>query len=201
MRQESIPLDYEKRSGRAYEVLEGIKSLSFKYTSKTIKIIDLKEEKKEDKAVQQKLDPQTPTQEPSQKIQKTKTEILYTSGLTMWNSDEKQESESKREESKAKILPIPVFIEIEAVLWDSVLQREFSYLFSLEIITDTQFAEKKKPWSFKSFFEKQHEPQSPIMDVPQKAVSNTPYQPTSNLQKQLEELFKTAHSLDKRTTA
>ena len=80
-----------------------------------------------------------------------------TSNLTTWNSDEKSDSESKKEEPKEKKLPIPVFVDIEVVLWDNVQQREFKYVFTLEIITDTEFVQKKHQWSFTSFFEKHQE--------------------------------------------
>lgn len=144
-----------------------------------------------------------------------------TSNLTTWNSDEKSDSESKKEEPKEKKLPIPVFVDIEAVLWDDVQQREFKCVFTLEIITDTEFVQKKHQWSFTSFFEKHQEkpddkkspqpgapktqipgasqygmPQSSMPGSPQ--TFNAPFRPSSGLQKQLEELFKTAHSIDKR---
>ena len=147
-----------------------------------------------------------------------------TSNLATWNSDEKAESESKpeskKEEPKERRLPIPVFVDIEAILWDNAQQREFKYVFTLEIITDTEFVQKKRPWSFMSFFEKHQDnpddkktpqpggpktqmPGMPQFGMPQSMPGspqtfNAPFRPSSGLQKQLEELFKTAHSLDKR---
>ena len=206
-RQESVPLDFEKRSGRSYEVLDGIKSLSFKYTSKTVKTIEAQEEKAEPAKPGAQSTDKNPQKKPAQKAQKPKTEISYVSGLTTWDSDEKIESESKKEEPKEKRLPIPVFVDIEAVLWDNAQQRNFKYDFTLEIIPDTQFTQKMSKWSFMSFFQKQQEktdgnktPQPTVPKNPQ-GTFNVPYKPSPGLQKQLEGLFKTAHSLDlKRST-
>lgn len=216
MRQESIPLDYEKRSGRSYEVLEGIKNITIEYTSKTVKTVEPKEEKAETKKPDEKTGDKDLTKKAEPKKEKTKTEVTYESGLGSWSSDEKQEAEkdAKKEEPKEKRLPVPVFVKINVVLWDNAQQREYPYQFFLEIITDTQFVQKKKPFSFMSFFQKpqekpdekkaaqpnqqQSDQQKPSQMPPQKTVFNTFGPPPSNLQRQLEELFKTAHSFDNR---
>ena len=152
-----FPLDYEKRSGRSYEVLDGIKSLSFKYTAKTVKTVEEKEEKTETTKPGAQSTDKDKQKQPSKKAKKPKTEISYTSDLATWNSDEKTESEPKKEEPKEKKLPIPVFVDIEVILWDNAQQREFKYQFTLEILTDTEFVQKKRPWSFMSFFQKQQD--------------------------------------------
>lgn len=214
MRQESVPLDYEKRSGRSYEVLDGIKSLSFKYTAKTVKTDEAKEEQAESPKPGVQGTEKEPQKKPETKARK-KTEVTYTSNLTTWNSDEKTDEVAKKEEPKEKRLPIPVFVDIEVVLWDDVQQREFKYIYTQEIITDTEFIQKKREWSFVSFFQKQQEKEKAEQTKTQQSTQpgmqkpsipgttkttglNTPYRPSSNLQKQLDELFKAAHSLDAR---
>jgi hypothetical protein len=141
--------------------------------------------------------------------------------LTIWDSDETKESDTKKEEPKEKKLPIPVFVEFEALLWDNTQQRDYKYTFALEIVTDTEFVQKKKPLSFMSLFQKQEttpadkkSPQTPAQapaptptptgtaqpTMPgssQETALNELFKPGSKLQKQLEELFKTAHSLNK----
>ena len=187
-RQESAPLDFEQRTGRTYAVLDGIKNLKFKYTAKTIK---------KDTAAQQ---------------QKQTEEILYTSGLTTWNSDESSDANNKKEPTKERKFPIPAFIDIETTLWDDARQQEYSYNFTVEIITDTEFVFKRRAWAFMSLFDKPDQganktpkqapsptPKPPMPMQPQKSPSNN-YVPNSELQKQLEEAFKTAQSYDKRMT-
>ncbi len=214
-RQESVPLEFEKRAGRSYEVLDSIKSLTFKYTSKTIKSAEQKEEKtdasKQEAPGKEKEQPKNR----SAKEKKSQEEVIYASGLATWNSDEQVETEEKKGKSKEKKLPIPVFVDIEAILWDNQQQREYKYVFTLEIITDTEFVQKKRPWSFMSFFQKQQEKEKPEEKkgaqaqpsgtqpstrgpAAQKTGLNTPFRPSSTMQKQLEELFNTAHSLDQR---
>jgi prepilin-type N-terminal cleavage/methylation domain-containing protein len=198
-RQESIPLDFEQRSGRSYEVLEGIKSLSFKYTAKTIKTIAVqdttKQQTQNSHADEQPKQPQQP-----------KEEIALTSNLSTWNTDEQSEAEPKKEEPKEKKLPLPVFVDIEVILWDDAQQREYTYVFTIEIITDTEFTQKRRAWSFMSLFDKNKQPQQAQQNpVPQKPVPAqpkqvgfNPYRPNSQLQKQLNDLFKTAQEIDKR---
>ena len=152
-RQESVPLQFDQRSGQAYEVLDGIKSLSFKYTSKTIKKSEEQESKEETKKPEeQKNKKEQPQQQP-------KEQIVLTSDLPTWNSDEQSEeakkSEGTKQPAKEKKSPLPVFVDIEAILWDDTQQREYSFVFTIEIITDTEFIQRRRPWSFMSLFEKE----------------------------------------------
>lgn len=203
-RQESVPLDFEQRTGKIYEVMSGIKSLSFKYTLKTIKT--RQEEAK-------KTTPETQKQEPAkqpQKSQQPKEEITYTSNLPTWNSDEMAQEDTKKEKSKEKKLPIPVFVDIEVTLWDETFEHEYTYAYAIEIIADTEFIVKQRQWAFMSLFQQpelekeksdqktppQQNPKTAIPSSGQK-VGYVSWQQNSELQRKLDDLFKNVQALEK----
>lgn len=157
MRQESNELDMQKRSGRSYELLGGIKKLSLQFTSKIVKTTKKpapESDKSSGKGQKDQKEPKKP-QEPEQ-AGKQKTEISFKEGLNTWDSNEllqeSQKTEKKQEESEEKTMPIPAFVKAELVLWDNQQQRESTYTINSAIVTDTYFTPKKR-WSFMKFFE------------------------------------------------
>ena len=155
-RQESVPLDWEKRSGKIYDVMTGIKNISVEYTQKIEKIIKIEEKKEE--ASKDKGKTGQPSQQPAEpagkqpkpsKGPKTKTEVEYKT-LKTWDTDQKEEEKAKQEEKEAKKekeqikkKPIPVLVKITASIFDNTLQRTVEFVFFVPIITDTEFAPKK----------------------------------------------------------
>jgi prepilin-type N-terminal cleavage/methylation domain-containing protein len=200
-RQESVPLDFEQRTGKSYEVLSGIKSLAFNYTLKTIK--SGQEETKEQAQEPQKQEPAK-----QQTKKKTKEEITYTSNLPTWNSDETTQADTTKEKTKEKKLPIPVFIDIKVTLWDETFEHEYTYAYAIEIITDTEFIVKQRQWAFMSLFQQpepekekaeqkntpQQAPKTAIPSTGQK-VGYAPWQQKSELQRKLDDLFKNVQAL------
>jgi hypothetical protein len=203
-RQESVPLDFEQRTGKSYEVMSGIKSLVFKYTLKTIKTGQ--EETKETTPGTQKQEPAKQQQKPKQ----PKEEITYTSNLPTWNSDEITQEDTKKEKSKEKKLPIPVFVDIEVTLWDETFEHEYTYAYAIEIIADTEFIVKQRQWAFMSLFQQPElekekvEQKTPPQQTPKTAIPSSgqkvgyvPWQQNSELQRKLDDLFKNVQALEK----
>lgn len=146
-RQESVPLDWEKNSGKTYEVMTGIKEISVEYTAKIEKTVTIEEEKPEPaKGAQGK--PETQPAKPAQpsKKPKTKTEVEYKTVKT-WDMDQKEE-EKKDEQEKAKEQvkqkPIPVLVKITAKLFDNQLKTVVEFIFFIPIISDTEFTPKRR---------------------------------------------------------
>lgn len=189
-RQESIPLEFGQRSGKTYPVVGGIKSLSIQYTSKTVKKTEPKAEKIEDKK-------DTKAQQTPPKKQKPTIDTTYTLNIATWDSDEYIKKSVKKEGIQETTYPIPVFVDIEAIVYDTQ-QREIKYVFSIPIITDTEFAEKRRPLSFMSLFkpqqvddEKKNPAQEPHKTPQQQGLQNA-FMPNTQLRKQLDNIFKTA---------
>lgn len=157
-RQESIDLEWEKRSGKTYEVMTGIKEISVEYTAKIEKTITIEEEektKKDDtKAKTQQPQQgqnrqQSPTQQPPQtpKKPKTRTEIEYKKVKT-WDMDQKEEEKKEpqaKEAVQTKQKPIPVLVKIKAKLFDNQLSTDVEFIFFVPIISDTEFAPLVRP--------------------------------------------------------
>ena len=211
MRQESVPLDFEQRTGKSYEVMSGIKNIAFKYTLKTIKTSQEEPKKEVQKPEEQK---KGQTQQPA-KIQPPKEEIVLTSNISTWNSDEIIEENAKqektKEKSKDKKAPIPIYIDIEATLWDETYEHEYTYVYTIEIIADTEFVSRRQ-WSFMSWLQQdqkkdtekkdqkttpQPTPKTAIPAPQGQKVSLTPWDNNAELQKKLQDLFKTVQTLDK----
>lgn len=168
LRQESSILDYEKRSGRSYEVVDGIKSIAVKFTAKTEKIIPAKEEA-EKKA--KSSDPSTgnqPKKAPAKK-QKPKVEVTYTV-VNTWDTDQLKEEQKKKTEQKSpqkgaaaqkkeepeeKKKLIPVQVSVEIAFLDKEKKSERISKIDIGIITDTEFSLPKKPASFVSLLQQQ----------------------------------------------
>lgn len=148
-RQESVGLDWEKRSGKTYDVMTGIKDISVEYTAKIEKTVQIEEEKKQDpKAQQGQQQPQQPKQ--ASKKPKTKTEVEYKTVKT-WDMDQKEEQkEDDKKEDKGKgkeqvkQKPIPVLARITAKLFDNQLKTDVAFVFFVPIISDTEFAPKRR---------------------------------------------------------
>jgi prepilin-type N-terminal cleavage/methylation domain-containing protein len=189
-RQESIPLEFGQRSGKTYPVVGGIKSLSIQYTSKTVKKTEPKAEKTEDKKDAQAQ--QTPP-----KKQKPTIDTTYILNLATWDSDEYIKKDVKKEGIQETTYPIPVFVDIEAIVYDTQ-QREIKYVFSIPIITDTEFMQKRRPLSLMSLFKPQQAdaekktPAQPSAATPQQQGIKNAFMPNTQLRKQLDDIFKTA---------
>lgn len=189
-RQESIPLDFDQRSGKTYPVVGGIKSLSIQYTSKTVTKTEPKPEKPEDKK-------DTKPQQTPPKKQKPTINTTYTLNLSNWDSDEYIKKDVKKEGIQETTYPIPVFVDIEAIVYDTQ-QREIKYVFSIPIITDTEFVQKRRPSPLMSLFKPQQTdtekkaPAQPSVGAPQQQGIKNAFMPNTQLRKQLDGIFKTA---------
>ena len=133
IRQESVPLYFEQRAGRSYEVMSGIKSVAFKYTLKTIKT--KQEQPAQKDTAKTDATQKTPDKQP-QKAQQPQEEITYTSNLPTWDSDEiiQENAKKEKDKEKEKKVPIPVFVDIEVTLWDDTYEHEYTYDYSIELI-------------------------------------------------------------------
>jgi len=159
LRQESSVLDYEKRNGRTYEVVDGIKSIGVKFTAKTEKITPAKDKEQDNEPHSA---PAQGAQRPkaAAKKQKPKVEVTY-NVVTSWDTDQlkqeltqkaeqkPQKTEAKKEpEEKKKLIPVQVSFEITFLDKERKSERMFSI--DVGIITDTEFSLPKKPSLFMS---------------------------------------------------
>jgi prepilin-type N-terminal cleavage/methylation domain-containing protein len=182
-RQESIPLEFGQRSGKTYPVVGGIKSITLQYTSKTVR----------------KTEPKTDTQKRPQKMvqQKPSIDTIYTSNITTWDSDEYIKKAVKKDGMEETTYPIPVFVDIEAVVYDTQ-QREVKYVFSIPIITDTEFTRTKRlplpapqpKLQQPASYDKNPAQNKP--DLPQQIHIKNVFTQDTQLRKQLDNIFKTA---------
>ncbi len=181
-------LEFGQRSGKTYPVVGGIKSLSIQYTSKTVKKTEPKAEKIEDKK-------DTKAQQTPAKKQKPTIDTTYTLNIATWDSDEYIKKSVKKEGIQETTYPIPVFVDIEAIVYDTQ-QREIKIRISIPIITDTEIAEKRRLLSFMSLFkpqqvddEKKIRLRNPHKTPQQQGLQNA-FMPNTQLRKQLDNIFK-----------
>lgn len=122
MRQEDYKLDIAafnpeaSESVRSYELINGIKKMTIKYTEETRKEQTEKTAKEETKTI-----------EKTYKV------------LNEWNREEKKEETEKEQPSI-----IPYAVDIDLTLWDSRKKREKNYTFKVLIIPEAQEPEKEK---------------------------------------------------------
>lgn len=174
LRQESSVLDYEKKSGRTYEVVDSIKHIAVKFTAKTEKITPAKQEAPEkDNRSSAPTSGTQPKKAPAKK-EKPKVEVTY-NVVTTWDTDQLKEEEKKKTEQKTskKDAPlsekkeepeekkklIPVQVSLEIAFLDKEKKAEKISKIDIGIITDTDFSLPQKPASFLSLF--QQEPPVP----------------------------------------
>lgn len=152
-RQESLPLDWEKRLGKIYDVMTGIKSIAVEYTAKIEKTVTIQEEDDDkQKGKQQAAQPsgqqaQPPPQAKQTKKPKTRTDIEYKVVKT-WDVDQKEEEKKDKEDTKGKQeikqKPIPVLVKVTAKLFDAQRETDVEFVFYVPIITDTEFVSKRE---------------------------------------------------------
>ncbi len=145
MRQESAQLDWDRRAGRTYELVGGIKNLSLKFTAKIEKKIPVEEAVQEPAEGKDHGKPGMPAAKAPPKIKKTKTEISY-KDMNTWIIEKKKQEGAKKESPEAAEVqkPLPVDVEAVLVLWDDEHKRDATYTFNFALDADTEHIKRRR---------------------------------------------------------
>lgn len=133
MRQEDGDLDLkaytikENAGIRAYEVIDGVKSVSLQFS-----VFKYQEEQKKEKDTNAKQ-----STEPRQR--KIENHVTWD-----WPIEQK-ESEKKESDKESEKNPLPHFVTLTIELWDELYERSDEFVYTIPVLVDATPEEKEKP--------------------------------------------------------